>query len=418
MIELSNLRLEENGEWTKLVCDISGLKEHDPRFTEETMWFAVKTENAHMFTTKVYDAFLLVPLYLGMYLGQDVKIHGNVSKKLYRNLITYIQKILLNFSDDLKRVNLIVDGFDIVEDDEKFIIGTGISCGVDSMSTIYDHFEKEHDLDYKINTLFFFNTGTHGNYENSNTEKIYLERYMLNKLTADELGLPVYMVNTNLHAFTHKIAEQKVGYFAIHSCIISLQKVIKRYYMSSTYSYNGIMKFGEQSHDFDLAEFADSYLLPLIQTEKFELIYDGGQYTRTQKTCNIANWDIAKRHINVCISPLENAKNCSKCTKCMRTLIPLDSMGKVEQFGEVFNLDVYRKNKFYNLCLFRKKYGKDGFATDIIDFAREHGEKIPSLWVAKLVCLKEHSIIIKHFMRKCLGNARYELLKQRLKGEK
>ena len=282
------------------------------------MWFAVKNENAHMLADDVYDAFVLVPLYLGMYYKQDVYIHGLVSKRLYKNMMNYLQRILCDFSDDLSRIDVKVDGFGKAHG-EQSIIGTGISCGVDSLTTIYDRYVNESDPEYKINC------GTHGDF-GEETERLWQARYEMNKSAAEELGLPVYQVNTNLHAFTHTISggENKIGYFAIYSCILSLQRVLKKYYASSAYSYRQIITLGKEAHDYDFSEFAESYAVPLIRTERLELIPDGCQYERSMKTEHIAGWNIAQKHLNVCVVGVDN---CSRCSKCLRTLIVLEAMG-------------------------------------------------------------------------------------------
>lgn len=259
------------------------------------------------------------------------------------------------------------------------IIGTGISCGIDSLSTIYNRFVAEQDPDYRITGLFLFNCGTHGDYEEAGTREKYLARYEQNSTAAMEMDLPIYLVDSNLHAFTHRISEQKVGYFAIESCILSLQKAISKYYISGTYEYGQIMEFGKQSHDFDMAEFSDSYLIPLIQTEQMELILEGAQYTRSEKTQLISGWDIAKKHLNVCVAKTADTANCSKCSKCMRTMIPLDALGKLEDFADVFDLEVYCKKAYVNKLKISALYQKEGFATDNVDFARKNGLKMPSL---------------------------------------
>ena len=43
-------------------------------FQEETMWFAMKEENKDMLSKDSYNAFFLVPLYLGMFYHAKVKI--------------------------------------------------------------------------------------------------------------------------------------------------------------------------------------------------------------------------------------------------------------------------------------------------------------------------------------------------------
>ena len=59
MITLSNLRKEQAGDWTRLVCDFTWSGDVPNPFTEKTIWFSIKNENADFFSTKVYDSFLI-----------------------------------------------------------------------------------------------------------------------------------------------------------------------------------------------------------------------------------------------------------------------------------------------------------------------------------------------------------------------
>ena len=101
-----------------------------------------------------YDCCLTVPLFMAMYYDTDLIINGNVSKKLYRNIVDYVTYILRSFSDNLKNINVFVNGYQ--ETNGKHDVnGTGISCDVDSLVTVYKYHEKELDLDYKLTHLFF-----------------------------------------------------------------------------------------------------------------------------------------------------------------------------------------------------------------------------------------------------------------------
>lgn len=294
------------------------------------------------------------------------------------------------FSDHTSPVRFTVNGFDTVEQVGN-LIGTGISCGVDSFTTIYDNYINETDSNFRINSLFFFNSGTHGDFEDAASHKKFRDRVALNKTGADELGLPMYLVNSNYHAFTHKIGEQKIGYLAIYSCVLSLQRYIKRYYSSSNFSYDEVARFSKLTRDLDIAEYSESFLLHLISTENFELVSDGCQYERPVKTERISEWDFAQRHLNVCVSKkADGVHNCSCCKKCARTLLALEAMGKLEQFKEVFDLDVWRKNAFRWKCWFLANYGRDGMGTTLIDYARGHGIKLPPRGAAIAVRFVRH----------------------------
>ena len=109
MFIVKNLRKESEDGWTYLKTDFE-VKDAENPFEEKTMWVAVEDKNADMLSDDVYDAFVLVPLYLGMYYHQDVHIEGEMSPRFYHNIIHYIMKIFDNFSDDTRPIDFTVDG--------------------------------------------------------------------------------------------------------------------------------------------------------------------------------------------------------------------------------------------------------------------------------------------------------------------
>ena len=370
----------------------------------------------------VYNAFLLVPLYLGMYYKHDLHIHGCVSKRFYRNINNYLQRILCDFSDDLSRINVTVDCFKECDGDHN-IIGAGISCGVDSLTTIYDRFVNESDPEYKINGLFLFNTGTFGNY-GEKCEKVYFLHSQQNKRAADELGLPVYQVNSNIHAFTHKVgSDPKAGYFAIWSCIIALEKALNKYYVSSTYSYNQILTFGKNFHDRDFAQFSESYSVPLIRTDRLELISDGCQYERNEKVERIADWNIAQKYLNVCYMDAANARNCSKCAKCTATLLALEAINKLENFSGVFDLDTYKKISWREKKIAVFNHFENIISSNEPDpylFLKRRGVKLPSRLSAYLLQWRRFPgfvyLTFKNFIHSIVGDKIYYATKKFVKG--
>ncbi len=377
MFVISNLRKEKHNGWTYLKCDFEVTQIDNP-FNEKTMWFAVEDKNEDMLTDDVYDAFVLVPLYLGMHYHQDVHIKGNISPRLYHNIIHYLMTIFDNFSFCTKKVNFTVDGFKVAKKSSKQLIGTGITCGVDSLTTIYDNYIETKDENFKINSLFLANCGTHGDFENKKTKTIWLDRVKLNQKAADELGIPTYLIDSNLHAFTREVGMQRVGYLSIYSCILCLQKYIKRYVTASGSSYDDGSKFSLVERDIDMAAYAETYMPHLISTEGFELVIDGCQYTRAEKTEKISDWKIAHKYLNVCIKPLEHGYNCSNCNKCMRTLLALEAMGKLEEFKDVFDLDVYNKNKKYYKYKFLLSCKTNRQSNSLIEYLKSHNVSLPS----------------------------------------
>lgn len=377
MIELSGLRkyvLDDS--IVRLEADIKFV-DVDEKFPVDTIYFELDKAFGEMFVEDTYDPFVLVPLWLAMYNHTDLRICGNLSKKLYKNLTWYVQKILCDFFPKFLPVKIFVDGFAPTEA-KGTLIGTGISCGVDSFSTIYDRFVREDDLDYKINALFFFNCGSHGNFGDELTQKVFVSRGLRSLNVANELGLPIFFVDTNLHAFRHEEDKSNILFLAFYSCVLALQNVIRRYYVSSGCSYSEIKAGGVKYTHCDLANFCESFLLPLIQTERTELIVDGCQYRRVDKLKNIADWSLAQKYLNVCLTQKDDdSTNCGECEKCLRTLLPLEILGKLDAFANVFDVAAYKKISLKYKAQTVANADNNLFFKEHIDLAEENNFPMP-----------------------------------------
>ena len=377
MIEISGLRryVSREGMAARLEADIKFV-DVDAQYPASTMWFEIRKDYAPAFSTDTYDAFLLVGLYLAMYHKTELRIRGNVSKKLYKNAKWYIQKILCDFSSALSPVEIIVDGFAPTQVTGKYI-GAGISCGVDSLSTIYDRFVKETDPDYRINALFIFNCGSHGDFTAAHTQQVFHSRAVRAVAVADELKLPAVIVDANLHQFRHDTDKDTVLFLSFYSCVLSMQNIIKRYYVGSGCSYDSIKDYSAKMHH-DLATSSDSYLIPLIQTERVELIIDGCQYRRVDKIANIADWDIARKYLNVCLLQKgADSTNCGECSKCLRTMLTLEILGKLDDFAAVFDLDKWRKMSFQYKVDSVRRVDEEIFFKENVELARERNFPLP-----------------------------------------
>ena len=378
MIELSGLRRYAIGEATvRLEADIK-FTDMDATCPAETIYFEIDKEFGGMFVNDTYDPFVFVPLYLAMHYKTDLRIHGNISKKFYKNLKWYIQKILCDFNKKLSPVDIIADGFSPTEAGG-FLTGTGISCGVDSLSTIYDRFVKEDDPDYKINALFMFNCGSHGDFGKEETQEVFISRIMRSNALAEELGLLLIVVDSNLHQFRLEEDKDTVLFLSFYSCVLSMQNGIRRYYIPGACSYKGIKEFGDNDkHHADLAVACDSFLIPLIQTERTELIIDGCQYRRVDKIKNIADWDIAQRYLNVCLMQKgADSTNCGACAKCMRTLLTLEILGKLDNFAQIFNLAQWNNNSFHYKAATMDNADKEIFFHENVELAAENNFPMP-----------------------------------------
>lgn len=377
-MNISNIRIERKGEMSYLMVDVSA------RFTSSNrLWFSVPSDFENWLSDDVYDAFLVAAIYPSMFYGEDIEIEGAVSHKLYYNCSRYIQHIVKAYRDEMSLVNIHAKGFSNARKDQK-LTGTGFSAGIDSFSTFYDHFVCEEDDEYRISALFFFNVGSHGG-GGEKARRVFENRYHYLKPFADENGLPYVPVDSNLFDFYKDHWEFDAGQFCRSCAILVFQRVLSKYFVSSNYSYKESMFYSFDPKRASLSAIVENYANPMLSTEELEVITDGGQYTRTEKTKIIAQYEPSWRYLNVCINHWENREeieNCGKCTKCLRTLVALDTLGELDKFSKVFDTQHYYKNRTEYKCRLRLEYNKSAYIKDNVDFAKKSGRPFPPYFIA------------------------------------
>ena len=374
-MKLSNIRKEKVGDNIRLICDIEcGFSQ------SKSMWFSVQNEFSDWLTCDVYDAFLVACIYPAMFYNEPIIVEGNVSKKLYFNICHYIMHIVKVYREEMNIIDIKVAGFANAQK-TKTLVGTGFSAGVDSFTTFVDHYINETDETTKISALFFFNVGSHGG-GTVTAKKVFEDRYELLKQFPKDFGLPFVKMDSNLFDFYLDNWEFDAGVFCRATGILVFQRVLNLYFLSNDYSYKELMSGDvKMSNGCSLSALAENMINPMLSPKELEIVTDGAQYTRTEKTEKIASFPFVHKYLNVCVNHwqgYESASNCSHCPKCLRTLTTLDALGVLEQFGKVFDLEIYRKHKKAYGYWLVSNYSNNVFAKDNVDFGRLHGMHFPS----------------------------------------
>jgi hypothetical protein len=79
-------------------------------------------------------------------------------------------------------------------------VGTGLSCGIDSLCTAYEHLGRAVPANYKITHFTFFNTGSNQMMGSQKwQEKIYQDRAAWAKPCTHELGKELIVVDSNIN---------------------------------------------------------------------------------------------------------------------------------------------------------------------------------------------------------------------------
>ena len=176
--------------------------------------------------------------------------------------------------------------------------------------------------------------------------------------------------------------EYDAGALCRACAILVFQRVIRIYYLSSSFQYLEKNQFDKYS---TLEQLADSFIYYWLSTKNTQIILDGGQYTRVQKIDRIKDYKYLRKHLNVCVNnsiDVRKDKNCSICHKCCRTLLPLESLGILNEFKGVFDINKYKKKSWQFKCIEVVNYVKQPYSRENVDFAKAHGITMPSRPIA------------------------------------
>ena len=367
---------------------------------QKYLWYSLPKKYGKYVSTEKLDGFLVGLLLLAMRLGEDIHVKGAVSERLYFNITRSYMSINQIVLPGLRKVKIYPERLDNGKNATcEGAVVTGFSAGIDSFSTIYDHYFNASSPTYKITHFVFNNVGSHGEWDSEQGRELFNARYDLLKRYPEELGIDFIKIESNLSDILRwDFQETHVPRNA--SAILLLQKLFAKYYYSSSYRYKDCV-IGPHRN----IALTDPAAIHLLSTETLECISTGCEYSRVEKTEKVAKVPRANRCLNVCISPSSNGKNCSVCWKCCRTLLTLEILGILEDFEQVFDFDKW--NNVRNRYLMRLLEDKnDLYMNEIRDYAKRVGYSFKPL---HMVASK-----ILHFKLRDKGVAPFKVLEAML----
>lgn len=396
MITISSLHTESIGDEVKLVARIQVSSQAIEKWKEKSalidtgmknryrsdyldenqnfdMWYKVAKKYEDALCTERGDAFVVACLYFAMVIGEDIKCTVPVTERLMYQLKEYIIPVMCDEKRGYKKINIYADTLSEIKKTQNFV-GTGISCGVDSLSTVLLHLKPEITDQFKLTHLAVFNTGSL-NFDGYSKDKPLSEwrketlvelknRSKLGEQVADELGLAFIEIDSNVGDLYQGCFLKSHTYRNL-SAVMATQKMWGVYYYASA----GLGPDLVPGLTRDSGEF-DGFLTSLFSLGNLVFYVGGEPYKRLAKTELIADNPVVQKHINVCSY---YTKNCGKCSKCIRTLSALDLLGKLDEFSESFeDMSYYKKNRWKIRALISEAKPSDHFNYEMKEYMEEH----------------------------------------------
>lgn len=301
------------------------------------VWFEVPSAYGKYLTYERSDGFLIGMLSVAIRKHHDIICEAPVTEELLYQIRDLLLPSLVKYGDGMYLSKIHADIAPALDNDGA--VGSGLSCGVDSMHVVSKFVNSEYK-NMNVTHFTFYNVGAfNAIYNEAGIDKVRDECKLRAEQCAKELNIPLIITDSNFqeaflqnHLFTHTFSST----FAIHM----LQKLWKTYYYgSSGYDFS---EFTLKHNDSIDAAYYELLSLGCFSTKKMTIYSEGGAQTRLEKQRDIAENSIAQKYLHVCT---KSFINCNVCNKCKRTLLLFDAMGKLDEFSRVFDIDYYRLHR-------------------------------------------------------------------------
>ena len=325
------------------------------------LWFSAPAQFAEYFCTERSNAFVIAMLWYAMLTGSYIRFEAPLSAKLYEGLTQKLIPALMQADGQIQQIRL--DG--PVTTEPITCAGgvlTGMSCGVDSLYTLhcYDWPDAPggrrltHLAYYDCNYLLPFLDPPY------DISAIYREKEAVfshiiehARTIAAHHDLPLIVMRSNLDEDFTRGGRIYSSMYRFLACTLALEHLYGTYISSSS------------GHDSDMVEASltvptqhyEGLLCDCCQTETLHYVTSDNA-SRPEKLEALADDKDVQKYVAVCYDAGPHGENCGECYACMKTMIPLDIMGKLDRFGESFDLAKYetaREEVFRNLILFSQR---------------------------------------------------------------
>lgn len=300
---------------------------------QHNIWFSVDKKYKDL-VTDFYDPFVVAMLVPCMKSKTDMHIKGKVSAQLI-NSLDNLQDIIISIIPTLTKINVKADEYIKIKKTKNKNVFAGFSAGIDAFITFKDYY-LEPKSDIKI-THFIHNNLTY-------SRKIIDKKLHRIKKLQKKYNFDLIETYTNFH-FMYKLVGSGINFEQTHTLRNSaiaflLSKNDNIFLYSSTFhkDLTGL----KENKDMGIA---DPMILSTLSTDNVKCISAGSEYTRIQKTIEVANITDAHEYLDTCIKKDKHYINCGICRKCARALATLECVNKVDLFKNIFNVEAWNKYK-------------------------------------------------------------------------
>ena len=352
--------------------------EIDGKKYDHVFFYEVEKEWGKYFVTEKSDAFVLAFLEIAMEHGLDLEFEAPISEELKYQLERYLIPVYAQHFEMLHEIRLSGPVTTDVIPSEN-VTGTGFSGGVDSFYTVLSHLHTEMPGKNVTHVVLAVNGAAITGMTEEIDEAWYREEMDRFAPATEKLGVKLIGIRSNTTILNSYKQFLPGGDAIVTSAFIhSLAKLFGTYYWASAYEA-AVLKFDPID-----GGYMEPFVIPLVSVRGLCFYHSGSETNRVGKVKYIADNPIAQKTLTVCAQ----VRNCGRCPKCLRTMAELASIGKLENFKDVFPVEEYKKH-FTSRLANELAVDHPPFTTDILRSMRENGIGIsPVVFIKKYMWYK------------------------------
>jgi len=362
---------------------------------ERILWFSVPAAYGDFIAADRMDPFVIGLLFEASQQGYDLKVDGKMSEAFYYHFANGYSYLLSRLTDTGQAIKLLPS--ELVAERAGLMtiegagghVATGFSAEIDSFQTYLTHNVEPAVAGYRISRFILNNVGSHGTTRHA--DEVFKKRLENASCFAAEVGIELIDINSNLGTFYGVTPFQLTHTIRNVAAAMIFQGYFSKFLYSSSFKYDEC--FVGPSYDMGYSE---PYGLHLLSTELMSCISSGSEYSRLQKTINIADFEPTTRYLDICIEPrrASGPQNCSRCWKCARALLTFEALGVLDRYKDVFDLDQFQTHRDrYIATTLRDMSRKNPNDADIVAFMQDRIVNLPS--TAKVLALRSRHKLAK-----------------------
>jgi hypothetical protein len=298
----------------------------------QTLWYKVPESQTTRLNTTC-DPLVVGSIQLLMQTGQDVRVHGQVSPSLLRNLAEF-QAVWASWLPGLRSVEIVADReVEAAGASESNSAIVAFSGGVDSCFTAFRHARRAGGRNpYRVTAGLM----VHGFDIPLDEPDAFASAATRSEAMLTSLGVELITVATN---FRDIVPDWNHSYgTAVASCLMLFAGGFRAGLIGQGLAYVEVCLQREGPKvvsGWSLPacplgvryEGSNPLTDPLLSTDGFSIIPDGAAFDRAEKILAMSSWREFLTNVRVCWAGPQKDRNCCKCEKCIRNILTFRALG-------------------------------------------------------------------------------------------